>query len=325
MKYILNTLLTVLLASSVALGQSTFSIEHVYPIERTHSYLQFVATYMGYAKVRGSFDEFNGSIYYDPSEPEKTSVSFNADVSSLDSNSDWRDKDLKSANWFDAEQFPTLTFVSNEAKVEDGSLQVTGDLHLKGQTQSITVKLNPVIGVMQDTRGDDQVIFSGSHVLSRKSFGIEGRGWSAVKEGLASLSDEVEIEFSFLAKQINLNNATNFVRNTERPPGKMYQAYKENGIDGVKSTFNELQKSMEVNHHLLNAVGYVVLKSGKPEDALIIFQMNQETFPDEPNVYDSLGAVHLHLDQPQSAKTNYQKSLELNPSNYHAKEILRHL
>ncbi len=326
MKYLTIIFLLFLgMAPGVAQQAGKFSVEHVYPIEASHSYVQFVATYMGYAKVRGSFDDFKGSIYYHPAFPENTSISFRVKVESVDTNNDWRDKDLKSANWFDSEQHPEITFISTGAKASSDGLVISGDLTIKGVTQSSEINLDAVIGVMQDTRGDDQVIFQGSHTLSRKSFGIEGRGWSAVKEGIASLSDDIVIEFSMLGKQINEGNATNFVRNAKRPPGKVYQAYKDGGMASLTSTFAELKDSIDVNPNLLKIVGYVLLKTGNKDHALAVFQMNAEEFPEDADVYDSLGEAYLHLGDHAKAKELYTKSWQLDADNYHAKEILRHL
>ena len=91
-----------------SLNAQPFDVEHLYPIEGSHSFIQFEVTYMGYAKVRGNFSEFYGSIYYNPEAPDQTSVTFQIDVESIDTDNDWRDRDLKSGNWFLADSIMFL-------------------------------------------------------------------------------------------------------------------------------------------------------------------------------------------------------------------------
>lgn len=302
-----------------------FSIEHVYPIEASHSYVNFVATYMGYAEVRGDFSTFNGTLYYNPEDPSQTSVSLRIDVSSIDSNNDWRDKDLKSDQWFDAESYPYIYFESTSVQKTASGLEVKGNLTIKDTEKSITMNLNPVVGVMQDIRGDDQVIFSGSYTLDRTEYGVAGERWSRVKEGIAGVADDIRIEFSILAKQINKDNFQNWVRNEQRPPGRLYKAYNEGGIDQLTTEYAALEKEIDVNAAALNTVGYMLLKSGKLKDALKVMELNEEKFPDNPNVYDSMAEVYAALGKLKDAKKYYEKVLSLDEENVHAKEVLRNL
>ena len=320
MKKITQTFIVFFLLGSSTQAQE-FDIEHLYPIEASHSYLQFEVTYMGYAKVKGSFGNFYGSIYYNPDAPSQTSVTFQVDVESIDTNNDWRDKDLKSKNWFLAEEYPHIHFSSTEVIKEGEGFEVKGDLSIKETTQEISFKIPPPIGVIQDMREDDQVIFIGEYTLNRKEYGVMGKNWSQVKEGIAALSDEVTIEFSLLGKQINESNFSNFLRNKNSPHGSVYVAYKEGGIKKALDHYTALKGESKTNVQTLNMVAYMLMVQGKLEEAKTLMEQNQQDYPKEANVYDSLGEVYGKMGEMDQAKAFYQKSLELNPDNINAREV----
>jgi len=98
-------------------ADAQFDIQNVYPVENSHSYVEFSITYMGYAEVRGGFSDFDGTIVYDDGQPEHTSVTFRIGVESIDTGNDWRNRDLQSPGWFGAEEFPEITFSSSKASV----------------------------------------------------------------------------------------------------------------------------------------------------------------------------------------------------------------
>lgn len=320
-----TTLFCLFLLSTAYTPAQDFSIEHVYPIEGSHSYINFVATYMGYAKVRGSFGSFYGSVYYNPDNVSQTSVSFQIDVESIDTNNDWRDRDLKSANWFLAEEFPHIKFTSTKVKSDGKGLYVTGDLTIKETTKRISFPIAPAQGIIKDIRGDDQVIFVGEHTINRKEYGVMGKNWSQVKEGIAALADEVTIEFSLLGKQINEGNFKNFLRNPKSPQGSMYVAYQEGGLAAAFKRFDELKTEMELNANALNMVAYMLMMQNKFEEALALMERNQKEFPEDANVYDSIGELYAKMGDLEKAKSNYQKSISLNPNNMNAVEVLKHL
>lgn len=216
MKNLTNFLILFLISNYAIAQDNSFDIKKIYPIETSHSYLQFIATYMGYAEVKGNFADFYGSIYYDPADLSQTSVSFQIDTKSIDTNNDWRDRDLRSANWFEAETYPHIKFSSTGINEGEDGFSIIGDLTIKAETKQVEIPMQPVIGVIRDIRGDDQVIFKGSYTLNRKEYGVMGKNWSQIKEGIAALSDEITIEFSILGKRINESNLSNFLRNKEK-------------------------------------------------------------------------------------------------------------
>ena len=306
---------------------SNFNIKEFYPIENSHSYIEFSVKYMGFAKVKGKFEKFNGTFRYDENDISKTSISLLIDVNSIDTDHNGRDNDLKSENWFDAEKFSNITFVSKQVRPTDSGFEIIGDLTIKIVTKEVIIKMNPASGVLKDIRGDSQVILSGETTIKRTDFGVEGKRWSAVKEGIAGVADEVKIEVSVLGKHINLGNLKNFVRNDTRPPGKIYKTISENGVENGLNVFEELLADSEsrLNSRTLNITGHLLLKEGKLNEALKVFKKNLEVFTEESSLYDSYAEALIISGNLVEAKLYYQKSLEINAGNQNASEILRHL
>ena len=318
--------LLALIIAQGAVGQNkSFNIEEFYPIERSHSYMNFSVKYMGYAQVTGNFADFNGTFRYDPDDISKTSVSFSVDVASIDSNLEWRDNDLKSDQWFDAEKFPMISFVSKSAKQTSAGFDIMGDLTIKDVTKEITIAMNPASGVLKDGRGDAMVIITGSYTLDRTAYGVKGERWSVIKEGIAGVANDVTVEFSMLGKQIKKENYSNWVRREERPPGRLWAAYQRGGTKEAFAELDKLKSETEVNMTPLNTVGYMLIKSGETKDAVAILEKNRDEFPDQAGVYDSLGEAYAAAGNLKKAIANYTIALEKDPANFNAKEILRNL
>jgi len=110
---------------------------------------------------------------------------------------------------------------------------------------------------------------------------------------------------------------------------ELAKAIDRKGIDFVWKTYNELKKSGFKEVHLsegeLNMLGYQYLRQEKPDEAMAIFQINVDAFPDSFNVYDSLAEAYMARGDRELAIANYERSLELNPDNGNAVEMLKKL
>ncbi len=316
-------LIAILLSASAGFAQPSL-MEEIFQLDRSHSYINFSITYMGYAKVRGSFSDFDATIRYDENDLSKTSVSFVLQVPSINTNSDWRDKDLQSPGWFDAETFPTIRFSSTSARSEGDQLIVTGDLTIKDVTKTIELKMPRPSGVLKDNRDDLQVIFDSSYELNRKEYHVMGKRWDQVKEGIASLSDQVTVEFSLLGKQIKAGNFSNWLRNPRNPQHHIYQAYNQGGTAQALEQYQVMKDTMDVDHHALNMVGYMLIQQNKAEDAVLLLKRNVQDFPDQSNAFEGLGEALAYANRKEEARTAYEKSLALNENNINALEMLKH-
>jgi polyisoprenoid-binding protein YceI len=140
-------------------------------VDKNHSEVSFQIRHM-MAKVRGSFNDFSGSIVADPAKPEAAQVEFTVKAASIDTNNENRDKHLRSADFFDVEKYPEITFKSARI-VPNGKdkYEVTGSLTLHGVTKEVTLPVS-FLGFMKDPGGNDKAGFEATATLNRKDFGI---------------------------------------------------------------------------------------------------------------------------------------------------------
>jgi polyisoprenoid-binding protein YceI len=158
-----------------AIAQDKLDLSQLFPIEASHSYVEFTVTYMGYARFKGRFTDFSGLVRYDQKDLSHTSASLSIKTESIDTDNDFRDKDLKSENWFDVVKYPTIVFASKKSVAVSGGLEITGDLTIKGITKEVVLKMQPPSGIVKDVRGDLQVIFNGTTKIDRTEFGLRER------------------------------------------------------------------------------------------------------------------------------------------------------
>jgi polyisoprenoid-binding protein YceI len=168
-----------------------------YVLDAAHSRIGFVARHAMVTKVRGAFNEFEGSAVVDADDFSRSTAQLTIQAASIDTRQAQRDEHLRSNDFLGMEEFPTITFVST--KVEQtgpASLELTGDLTIKGVTNSVTVPFD-FEGAATDPFGNLRVGFEGSVVINRKDYGIS---WNAALEtGGVLVSDKITLEFEVSA------------------------------------------------------------------------------------------------------------------------------
>ena len=168
-----------------------------YTIDPSHSRIGFSARHAMVTTVRGSFREFAGTATIDTANPAASSVRITIKTSSIDTGSADRDGHLVSADFFDAESNPEITFVSTEvAKVDDDTWAITGDLTIAGTTKSLTIAFDET-GSAQDPFGNLRAGFEGATAINRKDWGLT---WNAALEtGGLLVSEKIKLEFDISA------------------------------------------------------------------------------------------------------------------------------
>jgi polyisoprenoid-binding protein YceI len=184
--------LAAVLAASPAFGADTFMID------KGHSEVGFQIRHM-MTKVRGRFTDFEGRIQADRAKPAASSVELTIQATSIDTANASRDKDLRSADFFDVEKYPTITFKSTRItpKGKD-AYDVTGNLAMRGVTKEITLPVS-LLGFMKNQRSMETAGFETSVTLNRKDFGIT---WNRTLDaGGVLLGDEVYVTINIEARQ----------------------------------------------------------------------------------------------------------------------------
>ena len=166
-------------------------------IDRSHSEAAFQVRHL-LSKVRGRFTDFAGTIAFDSAQPQNSRVEVVIQAASIDTAEPDRDRHLRSADFFDVEHFPTLTFTSTSVTPRGGGrYDVAGDLTIHGVTRQVTLPAS-FLGSMQDPWGSERFGFEAELTLNRKDFGLS---WNAALEtGGFLVGDEVAVTLSIQAK-----------------------------------------------------------------------------------------------------------------------------
>ncbi len=161
-----------------------------YKIDPEHSSVTFKIKHL-LSYVQGSFKEFEGNFDYDPEKPETWKTKAAIQAKSIDTNVAQRDKHLRSTDFFDAEKFPALTFVSTGiTDVTPGHANLKGLLTIRGVEKPVVLSLD-IHGVAKDPWGNVRASFSATTTLNRKDFGLT---WNKVLEsGQFLVGEEVMI------------------------------------------------------------------------------------------------------------------------------------
>ena len=167
-----------------------------YVLDHTHSRIGFVARHAMVTKVRGSFNDFEGTVHIDE-DLSKSSAKATIKVDSIDTRNADRDGHLRTNDFLDAKAFPEITFASTGVKqVDDTTVRVSGDLTIKDVTKPVEIDFE-FQGAATDPFGNERIGFEGSTVINRKDWGIT---WNAALEtGGVLVSEKVTLEFEVSA------------------------------------------------------------------------------------------------------------------------------
>lgn len=185
-----SRLLALALVLVLAAAATPLAAADTYVFDKPHTEVSFqVRHYV--SKVRGRFNDFEGAIQIDSAKPENSSVAFTIKAVSIDTANENRDKHLRSADFFDVEKFPDMTFQSSRViPAGKDKFNVEGTLTMRGVSKPIQIPVT-FLGFMKDTGGTDRAGFELTTMLNRKDFGIN---WNrALDQGGFMLSDDVTI------------------------------------------------------------------------------------------------------------------------------------
>lgn len=164
-----------------------------YKIDAAHSDIIFKVKHLMITTVTGQFKTFDATLTAEADDFSDAVVTFTADINSVDTRNEQRDGHLKSDDFFAAEKFPELKFVSSSVSKTDDGLVLKGDLTIRDVTKPIELKAD-YAGLMVDPWGQTKVGFEAEGKIKRKEFGL---GWDAVTEaGGVVVSDEVKLQFN---------------------------------------------------------------------------------------------------------------------------------
>lgn len=164
-------------------------------IDNSHSHINFSVRHMVFAKTRGTFRQWSAQLAL-ADDLVSSSVKVEVDVASIDTGEEKRDAHLRSADFFDAEKHPKMTFASKRIDKTAGKLLLVGDLTIRGTTKEVALEVEET-GRGKDPWGNERVGFSATTSINRADYGLT---WNAALEtGGVLVGDKVEISIDIEA------------------------------------------------------------------------------------------------------------------------------
>jgi polyisoprenoid-binding protein YceI len=163
----------------------------VWQIDAAHSSAQFSVRHLMISNVRGEFTKVTGTIEYDPANLANSKVDVAIDADSINTRDTQRDAHLKSPDFFDTAQFPTLTFRSTNISKSGDGVRIKGDLTIHGVTREVVLDVEGPTPETKDPWGFTRIAASATTRINRKDFGLT---WNtALETGGVVVGDEVKI------------------------------------------------------------------------------------------------------------------------------------
>ncbi len=171
-----------------------------YTLDIAHTRIGFSARHAMVSKVRGQFNEFNGSVSLDAENPANSKVELTIKAASIDTRNADRDAHLRSNDFFAMEEYPEITFRSTRVEqASENEYYVTGDLTIRGTTKPVTVNFQ-LNGSIVDPWGNFRVGFDGQTTINRKDWGVSFN--AALEAGGVMVSEKVNLEFEVEAVKV---------------------------------------------------------------------------------------------------------------------------
>ena len=179
-----------------------------YEIDPIHSNIHFSIRHLMISNVRGAFTGVKGTVVYDPDDPGGSNIRAEIDVNSIDTRDENRDKHLKTADFFDVEKYPTMTFASTKVeRTGENEYKVTGDLTLHGVTKPVALNVEEVSPETKDPWGNYRMGASAKGKVNRKDFGLAFN--APLETGGVMLGDDVKLEFDLEVVRAAVKEAVN--------------------------------------------------------------------------------------------------------------------
>lgn len=162
-----------------------------YNFDKAHTFIGFKVKHMGLIEVPGFFRDFTGEVNYDAKDASKSTVNFTAKTASVDTGVAGRDTHLKTADFFEVEKYPEMTFKSTKVEKRGDGWNVTGDLTMKGVTKSVSIPFQISGWLPGGERSGPKMGIAGETTINRRDFGVN---WgNNLPSGIAAVSDEVKV------------------------------------------------------------------------------------------------------------------------------------
>jgi len=296
----------------------------LFSVGSAHSPIEFSLGWMGISRVRGTFPDFSGTIALDRNDLTRSSVTIVIRTKGLTTFNERRDRDLKTADWFDVEKFPTAVFSSREIAKQGDGYVMRGTLTLHGVTKDVEIPF-AFNGRLKDTGGDDRIGFEGHTTLNRKDFGIVGPArYNALTElGKMMVGEDADLPLAVEAVHFAAKDTL-----FDRGADSLWRAVVTRGVAAVAKQYRDLHATtpdslMPVGEGRLSGVGAQLAEKGDPADALELFKLQAESFPKSASGNVGMAWAYALLGDRENAVAAAEKAVSMEPGATRALEILR--
>ncbi|HKS24314.1 MAG TPA: YceI family protein [Thermoanaerobaculia bacterium] len=296
----------------------------IYSIDQGHSLVGFDIDFLGLSTVHGTFNDYQATILYDEAHPERSSATVLIDAASINTNSQFRDRDLKSDKFFDVAKYPQIRFQSTRIERKGANdFVVHGNLTIKDVTKEIALPMKRTVSRRADSAwGNIRIGGTGSVRIQRKDFHVDSGSVAA----FAMLADDVDIHLEVLGNRFNYDKWSWTAKEKPSIGEAIFQTATEK--DGTAAAA-QLRNAKATDYTLEpGQVGIAVnrlMQRRRVADALAILEAALELWPNEPGFHARAGEAYATLGRRDDAVREYEKASALNPRGTEAMEMLRRL
>ncbi len=169
-----------------------------YAIDPVHSYVGFSITHLTISQVRGNFEDFAGTIAYDPQDISKSSVEVHIKTASLDTRNKMRDDDVRGPHYLDAAQYPEIVFKSTSVGKSGDGYVAHGQLTIHGVTKDVDLPFK-ITGQVKDPMGKSRIAAEGELTINRLDYGV---AWNPTLEGGGAVVGK-EVKIALTVEAVN--------------------------------------------------------------------------------------------------------------------------
>lgn len=324
---VIATALTLLMpsASGAQEGRQP-SLPPLYTADVHHSSLAFTVLHVGITRVRGLFNQWNAALTWDGDDPTRSSVTVVIDPASVDTNSDFRDRDLRSDNFFHADRFPTAVLQSTGIRHTGDGYELVGRLRIKDRVRTVRIPAASLGDRMSET--SERRGFEGAFTVVREEFGVVNEG--NILERTGAIGKEVEIQIQLSAFRLKPEGRSYRDRDDARSVGAVLEEVLEaEGIEAAvaryRTALEDQGQSVEMGLPELVTLGSRLVLDGRAADAARILGVYVEHRPEDAEGRFWLGEMLAEAGEGDAALEQYHRALDLDPLRADAAERIRYL
>ena len=311
----------VLISAFCLFGYGASAQEETFDIDRSHSVIGFsIKIAGGFSEVEGSFTDFKVGTTVEAETYNLKNVNVEIQATSINTGVERRDNHLRTDDFFDVENYPTITFNSTNIVQNDMDYSIEGDFTMHGITNRITIPFKRShTEKMVWIFGNPNIIYEGTLTLDRTDYDIKATArWNSIvaATGDMAMSDEVSIRLKIITRGAS-------------PTQVLAEAASKGGGAGFTEAYEMLEKKYPgaeiFDENLFSSVGRTLARQENNKAIVEVDQIWIEKYPNSSRAHYSLGQAYETADEKKLAKKHFKKALDIDPENEDAKNQLAKL